>query len=182
MPTPPKPVSVLRAEKKSHRTKAELAKRQAGEDGLLTGKKLKEDALVKQNPHAHKEFIRMKALLKGIDKADDLYGATINRYCMLRAEELELLAKLQRLKQQINVIYDRLDDYEGDDFRDVAASLASLEKTYASLERIVNTKRKMQSDIEKENVMTIASALRSIPKKVDEDADPLKEILNGRIG
>ena len=40
----------------------------------------------------------------------------------------------------------------------------------------------MQSDIEKENVMTIASALRSIPKKVDEDADPLKEILNGRIG
>lgn len=83
---------------------------------------------------------------KGIDKADDLYGATINRYCMLRAEELELLAKLQRLKQQINA------------------------------------KRKMQSDIEKENVMTIASALRSIPKKVDEDADPLKEILNGRIG
>ena len=65
---------------------------------------------------------------------------------MLRAEELELLAKLQRLKQQINA------------------------------------KRKMQSDIEKENVMTIASALRSIPKKVDEDADPLKEILNGRIG
>ena len=65
MPTPPKPVSVLRTEKKSHRTKAELAKRQAGEESLLTGKKLKEDALVKQNPHAHKEFIRMKALLKG---------------------------------------------------------------------------------------------------------------------
>ena len=182
MPTPPKPVSVLRAEKKSHRTKAELAKRQAGEDGLLTGKKLKEDALVKQNPHAHKEFIRMKALLKGIDKADDLYGATINRYCMLRAEELELLAKLQRLDQQINVIYDRLDDYEDDDFRDVAASLASLEKTYAALEWSVKTKGKMQSESEKEKGRTSASAVRSIPKKVDEDADPLKEILNGRIG
>ena len=35
MPTPPKPVSVLRTEKKSHRTKAELAKRQAGEESLL---------------------------------------------------------------------------------------------------------------------------------------------------
>lgn len=182
MPTPPKPVSVLRTEKKSYRTKAELAKRQAGEESLLTGKKLKEDALVKQNPHAHKEFIRMKALLKGIDKADDLYGATINRYCMLRAEELELLAKLQRLDQQINVIYDRLGDYRDAEFRDLSASLASLEKTYASLQRSVHTKRKMQSDIERENVMTIASALRSIPKKVDEDADPLKEILNGRIG
>lgn len=101
---------------------------------------------------------------------------------MLRAEELELLAKLQRLDQQINVIYDRLGDYRDAEFRDLSASLASLEKTYASLQRSVHTKRKMQSDIERENVMTIASALRSIPKKVDEDADPLKEILNGRIG
>ena len=42
MPTPAKPVSVLEAEGKSHRTKAELEKRREGENALATGTSLKE--------------------------------------------------------------------------------------------------------------------------------------------
>ena len=41
MPTPPKPFTVLTSEKKSHRTKAELKKRQEGEQSLSTDIELK---------------------------------------------------------------------------------------------------------------------------------------------
>jgi hypothetical protein len=42
----------------------------------------------------------------------------------------------------------------------------------------------MLLDIEKENIMTIASALRSIPKKVEKpgEDDPMANLLNRRRG
>jgi hypothetical protein len=45
-------------------------------------------------------------------------------------------------------------------------------------------KRKILLDIEKENIMTIASALRSIPKKPEEKEaeDPMESLLNRRAG
>ena len=52
--------------------------------------------------------------------------------------------------------------------------------TMLSIDKQVQAKRKMLLDIEKENVMTIASALRCIPKKEDKDADnPLLKVLRG---
>ena len=48
--------------------------------------KLKESEEVKNNPKAHQEFLRVKKLLSGIDKSDDLYGSVINRYCLTLAE------------------------------------------------------------------------------------------------
>ena len=42
MPTPTKPVNVIRMEGKSHRTKRELKSRENAEKRLLTGEKLKE--------------------------------------------------------------------------------------------------------------------------------------------
>ena len=86
MPTPAKPVSVLEAEGKSHRTKAELEKRREGENALATGTSLKERPEVKKNEIAHKEFLRLNKLLKSIEKNDAIYEAVINRYCILHAE------------------------------------------------------------------------------------------------
>src|SRR5699024_6320690 len=40
----------------------------------------------------------------------------------------------------------------------------SMQKNLISLDRQVQAKRRMMADIEKENVMTIASSIRSIPK------------------
>ncbi len=93
MPTPCKPVSVLRSEGKSHRTEKELAKRQAGEDALSTGKSLRERHEVKQNPEAHREFLRVNGLLKIIGKNDALVEGSVNRYCQITAEIIELEAK-----------------------------------------------------------------------------------------
>ena len=40
MPTPTKPANVIRLEKKSHRTKKELASRENAEKALLTGENI----------------------------------------------------------------------------------------------------------------------------------------------
>ena len=66
MARPSKPVAVLSQEKKSHRTKAELRKRQEEEAKTLSGVEIKERKEVKDNKDAHKEFIRIKKLLKNI--------------------------------------------------------------------------------------------------------------------
>lgn len=192
MPTPPKPFTVLTSEKKSHRTKAELKKRQKGEQSLSTDIELKERKEVKQNKVAHEEFKRVQKILKNIDKNDAIYEAVINRYCSLQAEcfDLEerreecynLISKLrEEEKELIEELKDREDIDALIDYKlEYAKSLAKMMATMLSIDKQVQAKRKMLLDIEKENVMTIASALRCIPKKEDKDADnPLLKVLRG---
>ena len=54
-----------------------------------------------------------------------------------------------------------------------------MQKNLISLDKQVQAKRKMLLDIEKENIMTIASALRSVPKKTEKKENPLLAALNG---
>lgn len=54
-----------------------------------------------------------------------------------------------------------------------------MQKNLVSLDKQVQAKRKMLLDIEKENIMTIASALRSVPKKTEKKDNPLLAVLNG---
>ena len=86
MARPPKPANVIKLEGKSHRTKKEIRTRERAEESLLSGVGLKESKEVKNNPRAHQEFLRVKKLLTGIKKSDDLYGSSINRYCLTVAE------------------------------------------------------------------------------------------------
>ena len=95
-PTPSKTVSIIRSEGKSHRTKRELRQREQAEKAVLTGIPLKERPEVRENETAHKEFLRLKKLLEKIDKFDDMYGAVINRYCILYAETKEFEEKKLR--------------------------------------------------------------------------------------
>ena len=100
MPTPPKPAKIIELEGKSHRTKKEIRARKEAEASLLTGERLKESKEVKENPKAHKEFLRIKKLLESIEKNDDLYGRVINRYCLLLAECTEFEEKEKKWKKQ----------------------------------------------------------------------------------
>ena len=54
-----------------------------------------------------------------------------------------------------------------------------MQRNLVSMDKQIQTKRKMLLDMEKENVMTIASALRSIPKKPESKKNALKEVLSG---
>lgn len=176
MPTPTKPAVVIELEKKSHRTKAEIRKRKNAEADLLSGKTLKENREVRENKISHKEFMRIRKLLKSIGKDDDLYSGVINRYCMLSAECQEFEYKREDVYRRQKELEEHLGDME---FSDYLKMQNELSKTLLAYDRQVQAKRKMMFDIEKENVMTIASALRSIPKKQETKKNALREALNG---
>ena len=101
MPTASKSADIIRMEGKSHRTKKELRQREQAEKALLTGIPLKERQEVKDNEIAHKEFLRLKKLLEKINKFDDMYGAVINRYCILYAETKEFEEKRDQFYKQL---------------------------------------------------------------------------------
>ncbi len=180
MPTPPKPYLVLKNEKKSHRTKAELKQREQGEKALATGKALKERPEVKANPVAHKEFTRLNKLLKGIEKNDAIYEAIINRYCILQAECFDFEQKRESFYkdiQELTADKDRLIDSGEMSLSAYYKLKNNMQSQIIALDRQVQTKRRMLFDIEKENIMTIAAALRSIPKKAENKTNPLLEAL-----
>lgn len=179
MPTPAKPYKVLLTENKSHRTKAEIKMRKDGEEALTSKIKIKERKEVKENKIAHKEFKRIIELLKNIDKDDALYENVINRYAMLLAECLEFEQKRERFYKDMEKV--DAEFIEDDDFsaKEYTQLLCNMQKNIIELDKQIQVKRKMMLDIEKENIMTIASALRCIPKKQEESSNPLLEVLRG---
>ena len=180
MPTPAKPCSVLEAEGKSHRTKAELEQRREGEAALATGKMLKERPEVKSHPVAHKEFIRLNNLLKVIGKNDAIYEAVINRYCLLQAECHDFEIKRETFYLDIVELENDKDNLVNSGEMSLQAYYklkSGMQSNIISLDKQIQAKRKMMLDIERENIMTIAAALRSIPKKVDPEDNPLLKAL-----
>lgn len=124
MARPAKPANVIKIEGKSHRTKKELRAREQAEKSLLSGVKLKESAEVKKHPRAHQEFLRMKKLLVGIEKSDDLYGSVINRYCLTLAECADFEEKREHTQELMDRLEERSDEMEFTDFLEMQDKLA----------------------------------------------------------
>lgn len=160
MGRPSKAVEVLKNEGKSHRTKAELNKREAEEQALLTGIKMRESPDVKADKNAHKEFKRVAKLLASVGKNDALYEAVINDYCLLEAD----IIRCRRLRAEIAV--------------DPEVTGKNRYELIDAFDRKIERYRKNRRDIERENGMTIASAMRSIPKTPPKKGNPLVEALS----
>lgn len=174
---PPKPFTVISSEKKSHRTKAELAQRKNEEQALLTGQKLKESKEVRENPVAHKEFKRVLKLLEAIQKNDAIYEQSINRYCMLVAECAEINERRVEMWNNVKTLEEHKSEF--DDVKKYFDLLISFQKNGLALDKQLQAKRSMLLSLEKENAMTIASALRSIPKKQEPKTNALLQALGG---
>jgi hypothetical protein len=169
-----KPIQLV----KGHRTKKEIEIRKKAEESLLSGSSYKEWADVKNNPIAHKEFIRLRKAFKAIGKDDSLHENTINRFCLLHAECKEF----EVLKDKLLKDFEQLEEGNYDmEFTEYLRNKTELYKQLMACDKKVMDKRKMMLDIEKENIMTIASALRSIPKKPVEkqEEDPMAAFLRG---
>ncbi len=182
MPRPPKPAAVLREEKKSHRTKRELEQRQEQESALLSGKKIFARAAVKNNEIARKEYNRLHAVMKSIHKDDALYAPMLNRYCELYAEEVQLkedAIHLRTLLKDLEAAYAARKQKSEKAIIEFTKQSANLLRQLNALDAQIMAKRKMQNEIEKENCMTVAAALRTIPKEAakKEETDPLIAIL-----
>lgn len=183
---PSKPYAVLTSEKKSHRTKRELLQRRDGEEALLSGVKIKEAPEVRDNAEAHKEYRRVKKLLTAINKEDELYGAVINRYCLISAEIKDLEADRKYYVEMLHEMREDLHDAKSKlenpiDYihilADIGRSMAKITAGMNAIDRTIQQKRRMLLDIEKESVMTISAALRTIPKKEEKAGNPLLEVL-----
>jgi phage terminase small subunit len=164
---PPKPVVVLKEEKKSHRTKEELQQREKSEKALLTGTPLKEWKEVRADPIAHKEFLRVKKLLKSIGKDDALHEGVINRYCTILSECKQFEDMKRTISEGIGKLQEMKDKKEIEPliFLD---ELGKLQDRLFICDKKIMEKRKMLLQIERENIMTIAAALRAIPKTVEK--------------
>lgn len=174
---PPKPVKLLKMEGKSHRTKAELEAREKAEKQLLTGKKMKAWPEVRENALARKEFNRVKKLLESIGHNDALYESVINRYCLLTAECKQIETTIEQLKGELAELVEAREKGEIE-FMDYLNEKGNIHDRILAWDKKLMEKRKMLLQIERENVMTIMAALRSIPKKPEEKkGSPMAEYL-----
>lgn len=181
MPTPSKSVLMIQAEGRSHRTKAEIEARRKAEEELRTHTAMREWPEVKKCPEAHKEFARLNRLFKKIRENDALNESVINRYCLLKFECSDYAEKKERFFADMI----KLDEaYEDDKIppSDYFKTLASMQAQVNACDKQLMAKRKMMLDIEKESLMTIAAALRSVPKqpKKEEQEDPMSALLQRR--
>jgi phage terminase small subunit len=174
---PPKPVELLKYEKKSHRTKAELATREKAEQSLLTGIALKAWPEVKADKVAIKEFNRVKKLLKTISHNDALHEAVINRYCILTSECKQAEQTIVQLRGEVVELVRLYQDGKIEPIQYVEAK-GGLHNQIIAWDKKLMDKRKMLLQIERENIMTILAALRAIPKKPQEEVkSPMAEFL-----
>ena len=181
MGRPSKSVATLENEGKSHRTKAELEARREGEKSVQSGKYLIERKEVRADKVAHKEFQRLRKLFEGMDKADELYSSVINRYCQIysetykleqqRSEFFDLIAETQTAFD--NAIKDLTPMEKCQLLIDFTANIDRLHNRSAKIDEQIMKKRKMMLEIEKENIMTVASGLRAVPKDPQPTENPL---------
>lgn len=172
MARPAKAAAVLAAEGKSHRTKAEMQRRRDGEKAALSGLPMREEKAVAADPVAHAEFQRVRKLLKAVGKNDAMYEAVINDYCMTKAD----IVRYTEMRDAVQR------DADGLDGADVAPAERiklrdSLYKSILGFDRQIHALQKRRFDIEKESGFTVAAALRAIPKKPEQQKNPLLEAL-----
>jgi hypothetical protein len=169
-----KPIQLV----KGHRTKKEIEIRKKSEEALTSGFIFHEWENVKNNKIAHKEFGRLKKIFQKIKQNDALYESIINRLCLLHAEcfEYELMSKklLENIEQLENTW--KIEDIS---FLDYFNAKNKMYENYMKCDKKIMEKRKAILDIEKENIMTVASVLRTIPKKPKEEneSDPMAKLL-----
>lgn len=182
MARPAKSIDMIIAEGRNHITKAEIELRRKEEQALLTGQAIKEWPATRMSPSAHKHFMRVRSLLGKIGKNDALNEPVINRYCIMLIEAEDMEEDMRSLSTQLTVVEAMHERREMGD-REYLRKKADLLNQKVTLDRTLSSKRKMLLDIEKENIMTIASGLRSVTKrpKEEEQEDRMSDMLDRRM-
>lgn len=168
---PSKPIELIKQEGTNHRTIAEIEQREQAEASLLTGVRMAMWPEVKKYKLAREEFERVRDLLEVIGKNDALHEAVVNRYCLLRMECANFEEKREKFMRSMDELKKKYKDHELD-ASEYFKYITDMQKSVVSLDKQIMSKRSMMLAIEKENLMTIASALRSIPKKAEKPDKP----------
>ena len=159
---------------KKNLTKEELKQRRNSELSNLSGIPIRKFLEVEQDEIASLEFDRVIEILNAVNKNDALYEAVINDYCIYKSD-IDRYAKYRANAESdlIEVSENKeLDFVERLNYKD------KLYRSIASYDKHIQSYQKKRFDIEKETGFTVASALRSIPKKVEKAKNPLEDIFN----
>lgn len=172
MGRPPKDLRVLTG----HRTKAELETREKAEKALRTGRNMKKWPAVKANRFASARFNDIVKAFEAIDLNDVLFESTINRYCVILGECDDLEGDVRRAKADLEKLCDAR--YEMDPV-EYAEEYKRLMRVIVNAERMLAPRRNALLAIEKENIMTVVSKMRAVPKKPmeEEEQDPMSAVL-----
>lgn len=174
---PPKTAAVLQMEGISHKTRRELELRRQQEEALLTGVTMRENKNVRENQIAHAVFIRLRSLLRRVGKDDAIYEMSVNRYALLTSECEESQSRRARLEEVIEDLHNRMGEFG---YPEYIKLVISTEKQITAVDSALTKKRDQLLAIEKESLLTVASALRNIQKrpKEEEADDPMATLLN----
>lgn len=146
---------------------------------MLTGKAMIETAEVKNDRVAHLEFLRLKPLLKAIEKYDEIYGAGVRRYCLTKSKLDEAEQEVIELKKVLEQLRnDKKEFFDSKDAAEYYRLITKMQDTITKREQVCKSYRTEMIEFEKEYCMTIKSALRAIPKKPETKANSLKEALS----
>jgi predicted secreted Zn-dependent protease len=168
-----KPIALV----KGAMTKKDIEFRKAQEKSATTGVPMMPAEIIKNDKIAYAEFKRIKNLLSIIDKDDDIYSASISRYCLLKSEEIKLLEKQSEYESELIDIKDCEPD------ANCRKAIEVIEKRLSEIDKEIMSKRRMQTDLEKENLLTVQSVIRNIPKKpYEEEKDEMEMFLAKRKG
>lgn len=150
----------LTTKEKEHREKAEAA--------LLTGHIMRPSRVTRNDPVAYSAWKRLNALLGKIEKNDALFESVLNRYCQI----ISKTEKLAEAGTRIDVMTADLEARKSEmSLEFYMKAMTDLIKMAQRNEQQLQALQKMALDIEKENIMTVASQLRAVPKKPKEEAD-----------
>lgn len=153
-------------------TKSEREYLEKAEKAALSGMPIVEFKKTKKDKIAHKEFVRVIALLDAVGKNDGMFEAVINDYCMYLSDIERYRA--YRLKFEDDI--EELSNSDIDSGEKIRLKI-KLKEHILSCDKQINNLQKKRFEIEKETGFTVASALRSIPKKAEVTADPLGDAL-----
>lgn len=154
-------------------TKEEKKYLEQAEKATLSGYEITEFAKTKKDKIAHKEFLRVTKLLTAVGKNDAMYEAVINDYCTY-------LSDIERYRRYRIKFEDDIDEIEDSDMEtsEKCKLKFKIKDTILSCDKQINTLQRKRFEIEKETGFTVASSLRSIPKKKEEKVNPLMAALS----
>lgn len=182
-----KPVELLQIEGRKHLTKAEIENRKDSEIHL-GDHKLKCPDFVKNDIAAYKKWKEMTALYKDFDFVGSGDAGLLARYCKSFSEYQDLLDSYQRIKE---IHYDskQLDEFldaevaDADTGQEMALFSYKVKKqlrdmisvnALLAVESAVNKKMDMLIKMEDRLFLNPLAKVKSIPKKVEEEAPPSK--------
>ena len=154
-------------------TKKELEYLENAEKAALSGISIREFKHIKKDKIAHKEFMRVTELLTAVGKNDAMYEAVINDYCGYLSD----IERCRTYRDEFEHQWDELDETDDLTPSEIIKTRIKINEQVLSCDKQINTLQRKRFEIEKETGFTVASSLRSIPRKPVETADPLVEAL-----